>query len=133
MKKLLNTQGQEKFKKAILANAIFSGISGLAFSLFSSQLAEWMGLSPSWILLILGIGLIGFAGLLVSLTRKASITYQDAFSIIGSDISWVLGSVVLLIGFPNFLSASGNWFVAGVALVVSGFTYLQYHATRSLS
>ena len=50
--------------KALRANAGYSALSGAAIAVGAAALDDWSGV-PAWLLVLLGVGLIGFAVSLV--------------------------------------------------------------------
>ncbi|MEO0564220.1 MAG: hypothetical protein AAF125_19100, partial [Chloroflexota bacterium] len=48
-------------QSALLANAVFSTVSGLAFVLLSAQLTDLIGVGIPRIYMVIGVGLFGFA------------------------------------------------------------------------
>ena len=130
IKQTSGTAAEELLRGAFLANAVFSGFSGLAFLALTDPLATWIGLTPAWILWLIGGGLIVYAGLLVWFHKKAVLRPFQAWFAIGNDLAWVAGSAVLLGGFPNFLNPIGQGLVAIIALIVLALAALQGHALR---
>jgi hypothetical protein len=111
-------------RHAMLGNAMFSGICGTAFLLFSSQLAGFLKVAEV-LLVVIGLGLLGFVGLLLfglfsQHTRKVGVLA------VWLDWVWVLGS------FPAFvLLENGRLAVLAVALVVAGFAHWQQKGVQA--
>ena len=81
-------------RRALQGNALFSLIFGLAFSLASGPIANFLGPNiPPIIVLIVGLGLLPFGYLVY---RVAATDLRQARTITGMDIAWVVGSFLLL-------------------------------------
>jgi len=108
---------------ALTANAVFSSVSGLVLAVFAVPLSDWLGV-PTWVAVALGVGLGLFGISVYSIARnpKPGLVKQ----IIVSDVAWVVGSIVLLVGFPDALSTQGRWAVVVVALIVADFGLMQW-------
>ena len=124
------SQQSWRFRTMLKANAIFSGFAGLTFGIFFEEIANEIGMMHSWILPILGIGLMCFAITLLVIAKKAVIPKTLAYSIIGSDAAWVLTSLLLLAWFPDYLYTTGNWLVFVIAIIVSCFAVMQYQTYK---
>lgn len=101
--------------RALAANAVFSGLSGLALLLA----AGWLGVPEPWILRALGAGLVAFAAGLALLARSARPRRDLVLAASVSDFAWVAGSAWLLVGFPDLLTSAGEAAVAVVAVLVA--------------
>ena len=103
-------------QKALKVNAIFSSISGVIMILLNKQLANLFGVLnniPFW---IIGLVLVYFA-----LTICYEIKKQRRIAIMWiviQDVSWVLGSVFLLIFNPFEITYTGNLIIGIIALIV---------------
>lgn len=117
-------------RRALLANAGFSGLSGLALLLAAAPLGQWIGVGQPWILRAIGSSLLLFAAVLVLLARADEPDRAPVIAVSGSDFAWVLGSIVLVAAFPEQLTVEGRWAVAAVALVVGGLGAAQLAGLR---
>lgn len=116
--------------RALFSNAAFSALSGVALTVFAVPLGSWLGI-PTWICAGLGIGLVLFAVSIVGVARNPSATLVR--QIIASDVAWVIGAVVILVGFPDTLSTQGSWTLAIVTIFVADFALLQWMGLRQSS
>jgi hypothetical protein len=116
--------------RTLTANAVFSALSGVVLAVFSVPLADWLGI-PTWIAIAVGVGLVGFAASVYSIARnpKPALVKQ----VIASDIGWVVGAAVLIIGFPDAMSTEGLWTLGLVSLVVADFAVLQWLGLRRVT
>ncbi len=111
-------------KITLIANALFSGVSGLFMILLPDWFAGQVGLTQSLLILCIGIGLVVFAGYVLFTSVKGAM--QNVTGIISGDIAWVVGSLVALILFWTKIPASGRWLVDIIAIIVGLFAYFQY-------
>ena len=117
-------------RRTLAANAIFSAASGLAMIVLSGPLDRFMGLGLSWLLIVVGVGLLGFAVLMGLNLRRPQLNRAEAWLTVASDVSWVAASAIILIGFPDLLSTGGKWLVGLVAVAVADFALFQYLGLR---
>ena len=112
-------------RRALLGNALFSGMSGAVFLMFSGGLAAWLGLPAVWPLWAVGVGLALFAADLLHQATRRRLSLFRAVLGCGSDLAWVIASAALLLGWPHLLSGGGQAAVVAVAMVVATFAGLQ--------
>ena len=112
-------------RRALAANAVFSGTTGLALVLAGEALAAWLGLPDGRIALLLGLALLAFAAGLAVLARSDRPGRPLVLAVTASDMAWVAASAVLLVGFPDLLTPAGNLVVAAVAVVVAALGAAQ--------
>lgn len=107
---------------ALLANALFSVLSGLGMLFLSRSLAPWLGTGiPAPVVAAIGIALVPFGGLAAWVgTRQHPPTWL-ALLISVADLAWVIGSAGLVVLSRETLSGTGIALVVAVALVVFGF------------
>jgi pimeloyl-ACP methyl ester carboxylesterase len=108
---------------ALVANAIFSALSGVVITLSGGRIASFLGLHPLVSLWPVGLALVLFAAYVFVAARKSDPDSGATQAIIISDVLWVFGSIALILFGP--LSTRGNAAVAVVALVVLAFAVLQ--------
>ena len=123
-------EAQQLLKRALLANASFSTISGLVLVFGQRWVVRLLGLSETTNLMSMGIGLLVFAVILMLFSRKNPIKLGDAWIAVIMDAVWVAGSYPLLFVMP--FSTSGKWVVAIVAEVVTAFALLQWLGIRRI-
>ena len=120
-------------RNTLFSNSVFSFLSGAAALLFSKAIASFLGLSASWILLVLGVGLIVYGVELYLAARAEPVHTGIARFAVYADLAWVLGSAVLI--FVNLVpfTTAGKWAIAIIADVVLVFAVLQYVGFRKLT
>ena len=116
-------------RRALLADAIFSGASALLLSLGAGALAPLLDL-PQALLRETGLFLIAYTALVGWLGTRPSIPRALVAIVIAGNAAWTIASVALLFSgwvTPNLL---GEILVAAQAIVVGVFAELQYVGLR---
>ena len=129
----MNQQCEEPacfLRKALIGNALFSTLSGLAILFAQGWVLRILGLASNVNLLILGVGLIVFAITLVVNARKQQVKKSDAWIAVLMDVAWVLSSYILIFIVP--FSTEGKWVVGVVAELVLVFAVLQFVGIRRI-
>ncbi|MBI3166985.1 MAG: hypothetical protein HYZ22_00795 [Chloroflexi bacterium] len=124
---------QTSIRRILFGNAIFSGVSGLLFTFASASVARFLGIeNASRVILLLGIGLVGYVALIYVNASRTEISRSFVlFAVIG-DSTWVLLSIVLLLtGWVPF-SVEGKWVVGIIAAIVDVFATLQFLEWRKM-
>jgi hypothetical protein len=125
-----NKERQQLLRRALLANASFSTISGLVLVFAQRWVVRLLGLPETINLITLGISLLVFAAILVLFARKNPIKLSDAWIAVILDAAWVIASYPLL--FVVSFSTSGKWVVGVVAEVVTAFALMQWLGIRRI-
>lgn len=125
-----NVSAEHLLRGVLQANMIFSGLSGLLLAVDAAPLSRWLGVPASWILVVIGIGLIGFAGLLYLIARQRPLDLRQANVIFWLDVAWVVGSALLLVTGWAPLTTAGWWTVLLVADAVALFAILEFVGIR---
>ncbi|ANM28430.1 hypothetical protein ABI59_00480 [Acidobacteria bacterium Mor1] len=81
----------------------------------------------------MGIGLLLFAADLVHQATREGLSRQRAWITVFADLGWIVGTAVLLIGFPGVLGSMGKLLAVDVALVVGIFMLLQWVGLRRMA
>jgi hypothetical protein len=116
-------------RRAILADAIFSGASALLLSVGATELGPLLGL-PEALLRETGLFLIAYAALVGWLGTRPSMPKALVVVVITGNAAWTLASIGLLFSgavTPNLL---GEAFVAAQAIAVGALAELQYIGLR---
>jgi hypothetical protein len=119
-------------RRAILADAIFSGISAVVLSFGAGMLAPLLNL-PEALLRETGLFLVVYAALVGWLGTRSSMPKLLVAIVIAGNAAWTLGSIALLFSgavTPNLL---GEAVVAIQAVATGVFAELQYIGLRRSS
>jgi len=123
-------ESQGLLKRALIGNAMFSGLSGAAILLANRWLVKFLGLPDKVSLAILGVSLIVYATVLWFNARRPKIRITDAWVAVVMDAVWVLGSYTMILVIP--FSLAGKWVVALVAELVLAFAVWQWLGIRRI-
>ncbi len=128
----MNAQNNEAdlLRTVLLANCVFSGLSGIILLFASNPLTELFGLHMPTILIGAGALLLLYAAALLVNARRVTVCQTEASLAVLINIGWVVGSVGLL--FVGSLSTVGKWTVTMAANIVLLFAVLQFYAIRRL-
>jgi len=116
-------------RRAILADAVFSGVSAVLLTFGASALAPWLNL-PEALLRETGLFLIAYAALVGWLGTRQSMPKALVAIVIAGNAAWTIASIALLFSgavTPNLL---GEAFVAAQAVAVGALAELQYIGLR---
>ena len=105
-----------RLQLALKQNALFSSISGTLMIVLNKQLANLFGITNNTVFWIVGLTLIYFA-----LTIAYEIKKQRKWAVLWiviQDVTWVLGSVILLVFNPFNITLTGNIIIGIIALTV---------------
>jgi hypothetical protein len=111
-------------RRALLADAIFSGVSAVLLTLGASALASLLNL-PEALLRETGLFLVAYAALVGWLGTRQSMPKLPVWIVIAGNAAWALASIALLFSgwvAPNLLGAAA---VAMQAIAVGVFAELQ--------
>lgn len=122
----------EILRAAYRANGSFSIVSATIFVGFGGWLAPAIGLPSAWPLVAVGLGLVPFGAWLFWLSAGPGLTPPIARSVSIMDAGWVLGTVLLLAGWPELLNPTGRALAVAIAAVVAGFAVWQLVGARRL-
>lgn len=111
-------------------NGLFSMLTAMPLLLAAGLVAPIVFADPaSWAAMALrglGIGLIGFAGLVYALSTYKFVSRAMVNEIVILDALWVIGSIVLIAFFAPILTPNGVLIVSAVAVVVAFFAISQF-------
>jgi len=116
-------------RRAIQADAIFSGVSALLLTFGAGALAPWLNL-PEALLRETGLFLIAYAALAGWLGMRQSMPKPLVVIVISGNAAWTLASIAPLFSgavTPNLL---GEAFVTIQAIATGVFAELQYIGLR---
>jgi uncharacterized protein YjeT (DUF2065 family) len=116
-------------RRALLADAIFSGIAAVLFTADASALASLLDL-PEALLRETGLFLIAYTALVGWLSTRASVPKALIMIVIAGNAAWTVASFALLFSgavTPNLL---GEIVVAAQAIATGALAELQYIGLR---
>jgi uncharacterized protein YjeT (DUF2065 family) len=116
-------------RRALLADAIFSGIAAVLLTLDATALAPLLEL-PEALLRETGLFLIAYTALVGWLAARARVPKALVVLVIAGNAAWTIGSIALLFSgavTPNLL---GEAFVVAQAIATGVFAELQYIGLR---
>jgi hypothetical protein len=116
-------------RRALLADAIFSGVSAVLLTLGASALASLLNL-PEALLRETGLFLVAYAALVGWLGTRPSIPKPLVWIVVAGNAAWALASIALLFSgwiAPNLL---GEAAVVMQTITVGVFAELQYLGLR---
>ena len=116
-------------RKALLADALLSGITGLALLLAAGPLATLEGL-PVGLLRWSGFILIPFAAFVAWLGTRERVQRPLVFAVVACNALWALDSVLLLVTGWVEPTILGELFVLGQAAVVAVLAELEFIGLR---
>ena len=123
---------EQKLRNVLKANAAFSMLSGTAMLLFGNMIANWMNISNTTILIIIGSGLILFGGFVWYQSNLQNIKPMEIKAIIIQDWLWVIGSIVI-IGLQLFqINFQGYILIGVIALIVGDFAFFQNYFLKRI-
>lgn len=109
----------------MLADGIVSGATGILLALAAGPLADLLGL-PALLLRLAGLSLLPFAALVVYLATRAGVRPRLTRVIVGLNLLWAVGSLLLLLSGWVEPTLIGTLFTIAQALAVASFAGLQY-------
>ncbi len=118
--------------RALLADAIFSGVAAVALTLGAGALSPLLNL-PESLLRETGLFLIAYTMLVGWLAARSSVPRALVWFVIVGNAAWTLGSMALLFSgavSPNLL---GQVFVVAQAIATGVFAELQFIGLRKSS
>jgi len=132
MNKSLVTHSTSLLRHILRANGVFSGLSGLLFAVAGGPIANFIGLPSPLALVVVGLGLIGYAAALFTASNRAELNRQEVIAFIVMDVAWVVGSGLLLITAWIPFTLGGKWAVAIAADAVALFALGQFVGLRRM-
>jgi len=119
-------------RRALLADAVFSGVSALAMTLDAGVLAPLLQL-PEALLRETGLFLIAYTALVGWLATRPAIPKALVVLVVAGNGAWTLASFVLLLSGAVSPNVLGEIVVVAQALATGIFAELQYMGLRRSS
>ena len=128
----MQTQNNPSSLRRILeANAVFSATSALFFFVAARPLAAFLGADPL-VISILTLVMIAYAALLWFRSSRPPLKRSFVLFTVLGDSTWVLLSLLLLVGGLFPFSTDAKWAIGITAACVDIFATLQYLEWRRM-
>lgn len=129
----MSVQKSSLLRSALYGNSAFSFASGLAFLLFSKAISAFLGITASWIILVLGISLVLYGIEILLAARAEPVHTGIAKFAVYADLAWVIASAGLIFANLVDFTTAGKWAIAILADVVLVFAIVQFVGLRRLA
>lgn len=116
-------------RRALLADAIFSGIAATGFSFGAGAFATLFNL-PEALLHETGLFLIAYTALVGWLASRASVAKPLVLLVVVGNAVWTVGSIALLLSGAVSPNLAGELMVVAQAIATGVFAELQYVGLR---
>lgn len=110
---------ESPLRRALLINAVFSGICAVAIASTARPLAGLLGPVDTVVLYGIAVGLAAFSLSLLRQAHGERVNPSKALVAAALDLAWVLGSAAFVLLYGGSLPPAGRWVVIGVAVLVS--------------
>ena len=118
-------------RRALLADGVVSGLSGLMLVVLSGPIAALLGVRSPGTVAVVGVALLVYAAALLSNARREMPQRGEAAIAVALNVAWVVVSLAVIAA--GWLSVAGNWVVGLVADVVLIFAILQAVGLRRMA
>jgi len=115
--------------RALLADAIFSGVAAVALTLGAGALAPFLNL-PEVLLRETGLFLIAYTALVGWLAARAAVPKPLVLLVVIGNAAWTVGSIALLLSGAVSPNIAGELMVVAQAIATGVFAELQYMGLR---
>lgn len=126
-------RGAPLLVRALRANGVFSGLSGVILIIAAPALAPIAGIPWPTAITVTGFLLLPFGFALWRLAGRSDLQPALGQVAVILDVLWVAGSMALLLGGWLPLTIAGKWIIALLADVVGLFAVLQFLGLRRLA
>jgi hypothetical protein len=115
--------------RALLADAVFSGVSAIGLTVLAGVLASFLNL-PEVLLRETGLFLIAYTALVGWLGTRQSVLKALVLFVVAGNAAWTLASIALLFSGAVNLNLLGEIVVVAQAIATGLFAELQYIGLR---
>ncbi|MGW2345077.1 hypothetical protein [Streptomyces sp. NPDC001661] len=122
-------QARTWLRRLLAADALGTGINGLAYVAASGPIGRFLGIDPG-LLLALGVGLTVYAAGVGALAARSSPPALGVRTVVEANLAWTVLSFVALFAWLD-PSTAGLVYGSLQAVVVAAFAALQYAALRA--
>ena len=116
-------------RRALLADAIFSGAAALGFTFGAGAFATLFSL-PEALLRETGLFLIAYAALVGWLASRSSVAKALVLLVVVGNAAWTVGSIALLFSGAVSPNLAGELMIVAQAIATGVFAELQYVGLR---
>jgi hypothetical protein len=116
-------------RRALLADAIFSGVAALGFTLGAGAFATLLHL-PEALLRETGLFLIAYTALVGWLASRTAVPKPLVLLVVIGNAAWTVGSIALLLSGAVSPNLMGEVMVVAQAIATGVFAELQYLGLR---
>ncbi len=116
-------------RRALLADAIFSGVAALGFTFGGGAFATLFNL-PEALLRETGLFLIAYAALVGWLAAHAAVPKSLVLLVVVGNAAWTVGSIALLLSGAVSPNIAGELMVIAQAIATGVFAELQFVGMR---
>ena len=116
-------------RRALLANAVFSGLSAVVMTLDAAALAPLFNL-PEALLRETGLFLIAYTALVGWLGTRTSLPKGPVILVVAGNAAWTLASIALLLSGAVSPNLVGTIVILAQAIATGVFAELQYMGLR---
>ena len=116
-------------RRALLADAIFSGAAALGFTFGAGAFATLFSL-PETLLRETGLFLIAYAALVGWLASRSSVAKALVLLVVVGNAAWTVGSIALLLSGAVSPNLAGELMIVAQAIATGVFAELQYVGLR---
>ncbi|MGL3108401.1 hypothetical protein [Bradyrhizobium sp. BR 1432] len=116
-------------RRALLADAVFSGVAALGFTFGAGAFASLFNL-PEALLRETGLFLIAYTVLVGWLAARASVSKALVLLVVIGNAAWTAGSIALLLSGAVSPNLAGELMVVAQAIATGVFAELQYVGLR---
>ncbi|WLA62691.1 hypothetical protein [Bradyrhizobium diazoefficiens] len=116
-------------RRALLADAIFSGAAALGFTFGAGAFATLFNL-PEALLRETGLFLIAYTALVGWLAARAAVPKPLVLLVVVGNAAWTVGSIALLLSGAVSPNIAGELMVVAQAIATGVFAELQYVGLR---
>ena len=116
-------------RRALLADAIFSGVAAVGFTFGAGAFASLFNL-PEALLREIGLFLIAYTALVGWLASRGSVVRPLVLLVVVGNAAWTVGSIALLFSGAVSPNIGGELMVVAQAIATGVFAELQYVGLR---
>ncbi len=127
----MNLDATRFLRRALLADGITCGASGLALVALPGPIAAQIGLSSAGTVAGVGVSLLLCAVFLVRNARRETPRRDEAVLTVALNLAWVLGSLAVVAA--GLLNREANWALVLVGDVVLAFAALEGIGLRRMA